>query len=178
MERNLGEVDALLALGRELGVSVHFDPRCRQPKRFPGADGWQGPDRKVLEQVLSRPDATPEFLDDPDTVPTTVGKPICAAGRTRLRIDEAGNIYPCSSMPWPVGNVRHGFRRVWRDAPRLQELRAMTFGSSRCASCELLPQCAPCVGRHLEDTGAMDRPSPTVCFEAALRRRIAGADKA
>jgi len=172
--RNLDQVDDLLALGRQLGVSVHFDPRCRQPQRFPQEDAWEGPDLAVMKQVLSRPDATPEFLDDPETVPTEVGRPICAAGRTRIRVDELGNIYPCSSMPWPVGNVRDGggLRQVWREAPRLQELRAMTFGSSPCASCELLPHCAPCVGRHLEDTGAMDRPSQTVCWEAALRRKI------
>lgn len=173
VERNLEQVDELLTLGRELGVGMHFDPRCRQPRRFPEASGWQGPDRGVMEAVLGRPDATPEFLDDPDTVPTQVGRAICAAGRTRLRIDEMGNIYPCNSMPWPVGNVRDGLKQVWRHAPRLQRLRAMTFGKSRCASCELLPHCAPCVGRHLEDTGAMDCPSPTVCWEAALRRRLA-----
>ena len=173
-ERNLDQVDDLLALGRDLDVSMHFDPRCKQPMRFPGQEAWRGPDRAVMKKVLSRPDATPDFLDDPKTVPTEVGRPICAAGRTRIRVDELGNIYPCGSMPWPVGNVREegGLRQVWQEAPRLGELRAMTFGDSRCASCELLTHCAPCVGRHLEDTGAMDRPSPTVCWEAALRRKI------
>ncbi len=172
VEENAAELDSLLALGESLGVPVRFDPRCQQPRRYGAQGQWKGPDRRILKQVLTRPDVTPDFLDDPDKVPTQPGQSICAAGRTRMRIDERGQVFACSFMPLPLGNVREGLERVWREAPALEELRRLTFDHTNCTGCDLVQDCAPCPGRHLEDTGDLLTPSPTVCWEAALRRKV------
>jgi len=173
-ERNLEELDDMLALGRSMGVPVVFDPRLRPDARFGGRgdDAWQGPDRRVLKAVLSRQDVAPEFLSDPDKVPTEPGHSLCAAGRTRMRIDERGDVFACSFMAYPVGNVRDGLAEVWRDSTAVNHLRQVKFDASKCSSCDLVDDCAPCPGRHLEDTGDMLDPSPSVCWEAALRRKV------
>lgn len=169
---NLGERQALSALAREQGVSIRFDPRTLPPRRFPGPAPFAGPDRRVLEEVLTSPEVRADFLAEPDKVPRTPGRPICAAGRTRLRIDEQGTVYPCASLAMPLGTIRDGgLVRLWRTSPPLLRLRALRFDDGACVGCSHLDTCAPCIGRHYDDTGSILTPSPTLCWEARLRRK-------
>lgn len=172
---NEPQLEALLELARSLGKEVRFDPRVHAPTRHGEATAWDGPDRALVTRVMAREDMVESFLDDPSSIPRNPPDHICSAGRTRLRIDELGNVFPCQALGLCAGNIRDtegGFEEVWRNSPVLQGLRQMKFSHTGCVGCDLLPYCAPCIGRHHEYTGDLLEPAPLVCWEASLRKKL------
>lgn len=172
-ELNYLEMDNLRTLATELGVFIRFNPRIHAPQRFNASHEWRGPSNGLIEKIFRRNDMREAFLKERESIPKDAEKRLCSAGRTRIRIDEIGNVYPCEFLRMPVGNIREGgVQKVWRESEKLQWLRSLTFGQTRCVECKLLPYCAPCIGRHYEDTGDIFTPSPQVCWEASLRKRL------
>jgi len=172
---NESQLEDLLEWGGRLHKQVRFDPRLHAPKRQAAAPAWDGPDRALVARVMAREDMVDNFLEDPTKIPRNPQDHICTAGRTRLRIDELGNVFPCQALALCAGNIRDtegGFEEVWRSSPVLQELRQMKFSHTGCVGCDLLPYCAPCIGRHHEYTGDLLEPAPVVCWEAGLRKKL------
>lgn len=71
----------------------------------------------------------------------------CSMGRSSCYIESTGEVYPCSIVERPAGNVRERpFSEIWRDAEVFREIRAYRVRDFECAGCRLLPECLPCPG--------------------------------
>lgn len=71
----------------------------------------------------------------------------CSAGYDTLCIGADGTVYPCPYLrDFPLGNARHGIKRLWKSAPLLQEVRGLSKGTMHepCKSCGYAP--IPCSG--------------------------------
>lgn len=114
----------------------------------PKTDGGTGPlalqlQRNELVEILQRQPFAEVFglVDGPGPQP-------CAAGRHYCAIGPTGEVLPCIMMHAPLGNIRRQkFADIWRDAPMLAELRALTVQSLHaCGTCEVKGACTRCPG--------------------------------
>jgi radical SAM protein with 4Fe4S-binding SPASM domain len=132
----------------------------------PRNDGARGPlglalahDRMV--ELLSTPPLTELNQWSPDSP----GPDFCAAGRSYCAIGPTGDVLPCIAMPQPqaaVGNVRRQvFGEIWRTAPLLERLRALTFQDLRaCGTCDVKAACSRCPGVAMHYGQGLDGCDP------------------
>jgi radical SAM protein with 4Fe4S-binding SPASM domain len=91
----------------------------------------------------------------------------CAIGRRTARIGPDGSVFPCSTYPQAVGNLRErSFRDIWwGGSPLLARLRAITqkdLGPS-CGSCSKSGYCSRCLAMALIEHGGEQAPHEDAC---------------
>jgi MoaA/NifB/PqqE/SkfB family radical SAM enzyme len=149
-ERNVDEIQAILALARDLGADCsEFIPR--QPFLEPPAAGGDSAGGKPSAHLLDAARLLGEARDRGGMLensagmlrlfePSFLGQPSplrCFAGYNSIAVDNFGEIYPC--LPWlnwgrSVGNVRdRPLTRFWY-AP---EYRAIREKTAQCRECYL-----------------------------------------
>jgi MoaA/NifB/PqqE/SkfB family radical SAM enzyme len=112
---NENEIDAMRALAEVLGVPFSLDPTV-----IPNDSGDLGPleltasddaRRRELRAAYARREISPRNRQSGDAN--------CALGRTSLRIDPEGDVYPCPRWMTPIGNVRAtSLASLWRTPER------------------------------------------------------------
>src|SRR3981081_3115908 len=153
MVQNVHDYAGVRALAAELGAQFLMDPTIT-----PMMDG----DRSILnlnvdeaalrevfrneslvggniEEFCAPPLAPGE--DDMDQLP-------CSAGHTACYVSPYGDVYPCVQFPLPSGNVRRTrFADIWRDSPKLHEVRSITLRDlPSCSKCSHGGSCTRCPG--------------------------------
>ncbi|MEO3945411.1 radical SAM protein [Gorillibacterium sp. CAU 1737] len=78
----------------------------------------------------------------------------CPALRYSLFIDSDGEVYPCNSFYYSVGNItREEIGYIWNDSEKLKNVKSIkNTHLSKCISCEVVEYCNRCPGlAYLED---------------------------
>lgn len=99
---------------------------------------------------------------------------ICGAGWSSLSIDPFGNVYPCNSFNYLLGNVRNQkIEEIWNESSDLQRLRNLKIRDLFiCRTCEYLNYCAFCPGMALLETGDMLQPYSEACTYAKIQCQL------
>jgi radical SAM protein with 4Fe4S-binding SPASM domain len=182
MQGNVGEIEALRQLARDLGAQVSFDPKIvaredasLEPTtlrmdaealrtfyrdamgdtiagQYVGFDACSG--RKEGVEINAR-EASP-----------------CGAGARAVSVDPQGKVWPCNVLPVPSGDLRRqSFREIWYGSPQLEEVRAVRWAHlHECNACALRPYCQRCHAMALIEHGEMYGPSLEACRHAVATR--------
>jgi radical SAM protein with 4Fe4S-binding SPASM domain len=96
----------------------------------------------------------------------------CAAGQTTCRVNPQGLVFPCSSLPTPVGDLqKQPFSTIWRESPELQRLRGLTWDLLPiCRTCDVRQYCSRCHAMALLEDGDLLGPSTEACRHAVVLR--------
>lgn len=99
---------------------------------------------------------------------------LCAAARSHCAVNPYGDITPCVQFPLACGNVRNShFANIWKNSPELKKIReTMVFHLPFCSNCSLRKDCRMCPGLNYVEHKDFTIPSPLVCREAKIIRRI------
>ncbi|MBI5545621.1 MAG: radical SAM protein [Deltaproteobacteria bacterium] len=109
LEDNLDDIERLVLLAEEMGISVELslysDRRGRLPRRTP-----RRPVAEFLRQLKAHHPSSfvpmAGYLDAFDQAVANHGVPSCGAGRTFFNVDEKGNVGLCiNELERPVGNL-------------------------------------------------------------------------
>jgi len=194
LRRNLGEVPRVVELAARMGVKricfYHFVPAGRGGGCV-GDDIGREERRRLVEYLYG------VARENPDVEVLTVCNPSdgvlvcrllerdspddarhayrllrmmggCSAGRRICCIAPDGTVHPCQFMyDVSLGNVREGFREVWRRAEELRWLRDRSMLIGACGSCPHRDVCGGCRARALYAAGSHVAEDPgCVCLEA------------
>jgi radical SAM protein with 4Fe4S-binding SPASM domain len=166
MDSNVHEAESMKNLAQRLGVYLRFGYEIL-PTRNGSLNPFQY--QAGLDKLCHY--FTPERVEDGKFASEV--KAVCKAGRGICSISPTGDVTPCLLMPLIVGNLRQAtFAEIWRvnPSPELKYLRSLTWDDlSDCKNCSLAKYCKKCVGVAFSETGALTRPAPSACRNAALR---------
>lgn len=155
MKQNLRDCEAIFRLTKELGARPGFTFEVT-----PKNDGSAGPlryrlDEEELFQYISG--EVPQKWEYVEIPPhkEALKRETCSPARNGCAISPYGDVYPCSQLLLPIGNIREKlFSEIWNpDSEVLSSVRSIrTFGDlSGCSGCEDLWLCQRCHGlAHLE----------------------------
>lgn len=183
MEVNLGEIEAMAQLARELGAEYSFDPkitamedRDKRPTALRmTADSvarfYAGPLRDYLGQTYGPGTPAAASIAGGDDMRPLHHTP-CRAGQQSLAITPYGDVWPCNALPLPCGNLREkSFMEIWRGSHELAEVRDLRWAQlAECNVCELRTFCQRCHGMALVEQGEMRGPSLEACRHAVAVR--------
>ncbi len=159
--RNAGEIPAMHAMARSLGVSLRVS-RFRPSGR--GADNWE----------MLRPSPA-QLLDFSDWLATSgdvrtgdsffsltsqerqgLGLNLCGAAKLTCCVGPTGTMYPCAFLQtdrFRAGSLREqSFREIWDGSPIYESFRSLRIHS--CEECRRFDQChggCPAVAWHLKN---------------------------
>jgi radical SAM protein with 4Fe4S-binding SPASM domain len=168
MDVNVGEAEAMPAMGRDEGAHVEINT-CLHP-RHTGDLGVLA--RRAPLPKLERAYRGPLRPTLPDGA--TPHELVCNCARSNCAVAASGDVYPCISVPMRCGNVlERPFERIWEESPQLLRLRSLTPSDFRaCEPCPLRSTCRRRPGPAYVLTGDYTGVDPWACAEADLVRRI------
>ncbi|HZD44156.1 MAG TPA: radical SAM protein [Methanomicrobiales archaeon] len=158
--KNCGEMDAIIDLGKSLGVQ-NFQVFFLVPTgRGKGVEDispemYESVIRTILEKgkasgIRVRPTCAPQFVriaDEMGISNESWGRG-CIAGLTYCRIYPTGEVTPCPYLPISLGNVLStSFREIWYNSPVLQGLRNPDMLQGKCGRCSYRTVCGGCRAR-------------------------------
>lgn len=90
---------------------------------------------------------------------------ICGAGKNVGGINPFGEVFPCTQLQIPSGNVRErSFGAIWFGSQKLEDYRKITFEDLyACKTCEIREYCARCPGITNLESGDLLGPSSAAC---------------
>ena len=167
MRPSAGDVESVVELGKELGVT---DYQVFFPVPTGRAQGTGLPDSRhyedVIRQVLLkyrdnsvnlRPTCAPQFrriAADLGISNPGWGRG-CIAGTRYCRIYANGEVTPCPYLPVSAGNVRKTpFSEIWKRSPVFSALRNPDLLTGKCGRCEYKMICGGCRARAYSGTDA------------------------
>lgn len=159
---NEHELEAMLDLGRQLGVPVRVDPEVT-----PRDDGDRGPLAIAPSPAGLRrwARALPAVVTSPPASVDSDAEKHCGAGSASLLIDPFGDVMPCVQWRKRIGNVRHApLAELWR-SPALDEVRSTLVAVRR----DLGPCVDHCPGIALALTGDARGETPQEAGRRAAR---------
>lgn len=167
---NAGEIDGMLALSKDLGVTYTLDPQLTA--RYDGTTSSldHRVDTETLEALYRGP--LREALGGPQCYPDRDVQ--CSCARTVCGISATGEVYPCIGAPVPSGNLRDGsFVDIWKNSPALNRIRGLTPSDfTDCQACPDRPFCRRSSGVVYTNTGNYTGSEPWTCQEAALIHKL------
>ncbi len=168
----------VLDLARRIGASGKLDPGIITRRDGDRAPVALRPSAAALAAVLRDPEMF--GADRPLPPPAAPDDAPCAIGRRTARIGPDGNVYPCSTYPEAVGNLRQrSFAEIWwGDSALLAELRALRFRDLEpaCTSCASSGYCNRCLALGLLEHGNARGPVTESCRIAHAHELAAGLD--
>ncbi len=113
--------------------------------------------------------------ETPDLANTSnrVNTPVCGAALRMSCIMPNGDVWPCGSLPWSMGNVKEmSYREICQTSTLRQQVLSIRWqDSSKCSPCKLLNICSRCPAASYHHSGNINIPWPTDCkFARALSR--------
>jgi radical SAM protein with 4Fe4S-binding SPASM domain len=171
---NAGEVEAMLELSRELGVSCTVDPQLTA--RYDGTSSSLDlrVDGATLERLYRGP--LRELLPAHGCHP---GRSVqCSCARSVCGISAFGQVYPCIGAPIASGDLRRqSFAEIWRGSPELNRIRGLELSDfAACEPCGHRPHCRRSSGVIYNNTGRYTGPErfgdEWTCMEAELLHRL------
>jgi radical SAM protein with 4Fe4S-binding SPASM domain len=183
MDNNVSDLEDIAAMARELGARFTFDPKLTAVEN---GDLETTRGRMNQEQLANFYGNTmAEFVEASygdiasyDMHP--LGQTPCRAGQDICSINPSGEVWPCNSLPMPVGSLKtHSFAEIWSGSAQLEGVRTLKWASiQECNECPVRSYCTRCHGMaHIED-GNMKGPSLEACRHAvAIRDSLREAGK-
>lgn len=102
----------------------------------------------------------------------------CAALFSSFAIDCEGNVYPCNSLLYNIGNVYSlSLKEIWFNSKRLQDIKSIKKTDLKvCQSCKYSAFCERCPGMALLDSGDI-LACDTFAKEVARLRSLNSSEK-
>ena len=194
---NLSELEAMVALGRELGATIvnFFFLVCvgrgqatidLEPDRYEEALREIAHLQRRSKGIMVQTRCTPHFKRilyeadpaSPYTRATGYDGGGCLAATRYCRVDPLGEVTPCPYMELSAGNVRdRSFWRIWDEAPLFHSLREPVL-EGRCGECEFELLCGGCRARSLVEAGNLLGEDPNCAYRPCGGPTIAVRDTA
>ena len=176
MENNVDDLEDLVRLATSIGARYSFDPKITAME-----NGDQSPVglriRAARLAEFYREDMAGHVAAqyenfDPKSPLRPLNHTPCRAGQQACSINPKGEVWPCNSLPLPVGNLREQtFKEIWHGSESLEEIRGLRWASiSECNECELRSYCQRCHGMALVEHGVLKGPSLEACRHAVAVR--------
>ncbi len=101
----------------------------------------------------------------------------CHAGILYFSLRPNGDVYPCTFLPIPVGNIRkESLTSIWRNSKILNTLRQRTNLKGNCGGCEYRETCGGCRGRAYACTGDYLETDPVCLRDLITEKGISPVD--
>lgn len=103
-----------------------------------------------------------------------INSSICGAALSSLSIDPYGNVFPCNSFNYPLGNIRkQKIEDIWNNLPALYKLREYRVSDlAVCRNCKYINYCTFGPGMALLETGSMFQPYSEACSHAKVQYEL------
>ena len=175
MNLNVHESDDIKALCERLGVICKLTPGMtplrdgsldplKYDLSFEDMDSYLSADNFSLTYLAERVEKDPK-----DRFKCKAGKAICG-------ISSSGIVFPCVTMPMPVGDLRKkSLKEIWHTDPddKLKRLRDTTIDDlPMCSRCDLAEFCIRCPGVIYLETGDFTGATQNTCKYAQWRRHL------
>jgi radical SAM protein with 4Fe4S-binding SPASM domain len=182
MAANFDEYRAVRELSASIGAESTVDPKITARE-----DADKGPLSLRMTDAQVRELYDDERLNALDGYAAEVacGRPArplpslddspCGIGRRACHINPRGEVYGCTALALPVGDLRiQSFHDVWSGSPALQRLRAIRWRDIQgCNTCDVRRYCQRCNAMALTEDGELLGPSSEACRHAvALRESL------
>lgn len=183
---NAGDLQAMAALAKNLGVPLHVDsymipaarergiPFDQQSRLMPEAAAAAA---VAFMKAVKTPEEFAEYgaaalhrVDQPVSANGEPAVPGCLAGRCGFTVSWLGRLQPCEVLTDPAADVfEMGFEAAWTQVR--QQYQAVRYCAD-CAACRLRPLCSTCPAACLMETGGyLGRPD-YLCRYAAETERL------
>ncbi len=90
---------------------------------------------------------------------------LCQAGFRNICIASNGDVYPCNTLRYKVGNVfDSSLQSIWNESKQLEHWRNISISDyDECSRCEAQWICKPCPASHYTETGRLDCVDQHTC---------------
>lgn len=175
MQHNAADYQHLKALAGDIGAQFTCDPKITATETAEQAPVTLRMSSDALQHFYSKSlsgDATEAYIEAEKTALRALGNPTCGAGQGSCFINPRGEVWPCGSLPMPVGDLRkQDFLSIWTDSKDLQAIRDLRWADiSECNECPVRSYCNRCHGMALMEQGNMKGPSLEACRHAVVVR--------
>lgn len=168
MSLNEAELEAYVAMAKELGAHHAFAPGHLHPKEG-GARDHQMFSRSdgVYRELMARANAAGDLPKAKGAVRKREDQRPCGAGGS-VHVEPNGQLRPCTLLEVDLGSVRpHGVARAREQSAELAGIRSLTWQDLHgCRECDLSAFCGHCYAHALSETGDALGPYPSACREA------------
>jgi len=105
---------------------------------------------------------------------------VCGAGKDSLSIAPDGTVYPCNSLPLPVGNLRSSrIKEIWDNSEVLQKWNSVVLSDfDECGLYAHCSYCNFCPGMAMAEYGKVFSSHKICCLTARVRMEVSGGLKA
>lgn len=176
MKENFCELENIFLFTKRENVELQLGVEIT-----PKTDGSQAPlkyglDEETLFGYFSGDIPSPYETQRELTVEEMANKPACGAGQLTCAVNPYGDIYPCSLLTIPVGNIREAFlKEIWTSGesilPTLRNIR--TYGDlPDCSQCSLITHCKRCHGIAYLESGNFTAKSESACRYAKILKNV------
>ncbi len=169
---NIHELDAMVNMAREKGVSFQFSDEITS--RY---DGDTAPQQLALseadyEQLLKGPFS--EYFNhynDDNTFQCNCARSVCG-------ISAFGEVYPCIGAPLKSGNLRNqSFAQIWKESKVLNDIRNIQKEDFKeCNKCDFKNYCNRSSGGIYINTGEYKGCDEDSLMKARVRSKVAAED--
>lgn len=167
---NAHEVERMIELAEQLGVSAGLDPQITA--RYDGTTSSldERVDRATLESLYGG--ALARFVGPPDCNPDRSVQ--CSCARSVCAISSTGDVYPCIGAPIASGNLREQtFAEIWESSPELQRIRGLELDDfETCKPCPDRGYCRRSSGVAFVNTGNYTGVDEWTCMEANVLHEL------
>lgn len=119
-----------------------------------------------------------QYNGSPEPCERSLDSTICACGQYVLSVDPYGTVFPCVSMPVPLGNIRQSsLAEIWFESKAFLPIRNMRFRDMSChpQSCSHKDSCTICLGTAYKESGNQLLPPAESCqYAEALAKVLEG----
>ena len=163
IKQNLAELGLIRRLARRMGAAAIFSPIV-----YPKSDGTRSPVKLRLDDDELKQFYRWLFREFPGQAGPFRKKrlhPICQYGATDCCITPYGKVYPCVTVPIPVGDLTiQKFRDIWTGSEMLKKIRCSKIEELvECSTCKLSASCMRCSGLSFLEDRNIDGASRECC---------------
>lgn len=112
-----------------------------------------------------------------DSILTKNNNFTCSAGKISCCINSIGDVFPCTFMNTPAGNIREeSLENIWNQSHFMRFVRSVKEEHfEKCLQCENNRFCNVCMANNMNETGFYNIPDKSYCeFRKMITRSVIG----